>query len=123
MVTISGSFNVAIYVCEKAYTMGQKFVAMSDSKSCVYDENDINLETVKKIKEVEKGYIKEYLNFHPNAQYFESVDSSHAIWNIKTDIALPGANRNELNIKEARALLKNSVIAVGKVLICLVHMK
>lgn len=113
-VTISGSGNVAIYACQKAYAMGAKVVAMSDSNGCVYDENGIDLETIKKIKEVQRGRIKEYLNFHPNAQYFESVNSSHPIWNIKTDIALPCATQNELNIEEARVLLKNGVIAVGE---------
>ena len=86
-VTISGSGNVAIYACEKAYAMGAKVVAMSDSNGCIYDENGINLETIKNIKEVQRGRIKEYLNFHPNAKYFESAEGIHPIWNIKTDIA------------------------------------
>ena len=93
MVTISGSVNIAIYDCEKAYAIGPKIIVMNDSNSWVYDENGINLEAINKIKGVERGCIKEYLNFSPNSQYFESVDSSPPIWNIKTDIALPCATQ------------------------------
>ena len=39
MVTISDSVNIAIYDCKKAYAMGPKIIAMSDSNSWVYDEN------------------------------------------------------------------------------------
>ena len=53
-VTISGSGNVAIYACEKAYAMGAKVVAMSDSNGCIYDENGIDIELIKEIKEVQR---------------------------------------------------------------------
>ena len=67
-VTISGSGNVAIYACQKAFAYGAKVVAMSDSNGCVYDENGIDLELIKQIKEVERGRISEYLKTHPHAQ-------------------------------------------------------
>ncbi|MBR6301536.1 NADP-specific glutamate dehydrogenase, partial [bacterium] len=67
-VTISGSGNVAIYACEKATAMGAKVVAMSDSNGCIYDENGMDLDLVKEIKEVKRGRIKEYLEKHPNAK-------------------------------------------------------
>ena len=54
------------------------------------------------------------MNFHPNAQYFESVDFSHPIWNIKTDIALPCATQNELDENDAKMLIDNGVIAVAE---------
>ena len=38
---------------------GAKVVAMSDSNGCIYDENGINLDIIKKIKEVERKRIKE----------------------------------------------------------------
>lgn len=113
-VTISGAGNVAIYACEKAYEYGAKVVAMSDSKGCIYDKNGINLETIKRIKEVERGRIKEYKNYHPDAEYFERENEDSPIWNIKTDIALPCATQNELTLNSAKKLVANGVIAIGE---------
>ena len=101
-VTISGSGNVAIYACEKAYQYGAKVVAMSDSNGCIYDKNGIDLDAIKQIKEVERGRIKEYLNNHPEAEYFERTGDESPIWNIKTDIALPCATQNELTLESAK---------------------
>lgn len=113
-VTISGSGNVAIYACQKAFAYGAKVVAMSDSNGCVYDENGIDLELIKQIKEVERGRISEYLKTHPNAQYIERTDEDSPVWKIKTDIALPCATQNELTLNSAKALVENGVIAVGE---------
>lgn len=115
IVTISGSGNVAIYACEKAYAMGAKVVAMSDSNGCIYDADGIDLDCIKQIKEVQRGRIKEYLNSHPNAQYFENTNGQVSpVWNIKTDIALPCATQNELTLDAAKILVSNGVIAVGE---------
>ncbi len=107
---ISGSGNVAIYACEKATEFGVKVLAMSDSQGCIYDENGIDLDLIKQIKEVERGRISEYKKVHPNAQYLES----QAIWTIKADIALPCATQNELDLDGAKALVANGVMAVGE---------
>ena len=113
-VTISGSGNVAIYACEKAQSMGAKVVAMSDSNGCIYDKNGVDLNCIKYIKEVKRGRIKEYLNTHPEAQYIEKTTEDSPIWDIKTDIALPCATQNELNLSSAEKLVKNGLIAVGE---------
>ena len=59
-VVVSGSGNVAIYATQKATQLGAKVVALSDSNGYVYDENGINVDVVKEIKEVKRGRIKEY---------------------------------------------------------------
>ena len=59
-VVVSGSGNVAIYAAEKAMTLGAKVIAMSDSSGYVVDENGINLDVMKEIKEVKRGRIHEY---------------------------------------------------------------
>ena len=114
IVTISGSGNVAIYAAEKAYSYGAKVVAMSDSNGCIYDENGIDLELVKRIKEVERGRVKEYLKVHSNSQYLEKTGEDSPIWTIKTDIALPCATQNEVSLNSARALVENGVFVVGE---------
>ncbi len=113
-VIISGSGNVAIYACEKAQQMGANVVAMSDSSGCIYDENGINLNIVKEIKEVKRGRIKEYLNSVQGAKYFENSSNIPAIYNIKADIVLPCATQNDINLDCAKILLQNGVLAVGE---------
>ncbi len=110
-VVISGSGNVAIYACEKATALGGKVVAMSDSNGYVYDKNGIDLATVKEIKEVRRGRIKEYVIVHPEAEYHEGCSG---IWTIKCDVALPCATQNEISEESAKALVKNGVKVVAE---------
>jgi len=110
-VAVSGSGNVATYATEKVYQLGGKVVAMSDSNGYVYDPDGIKLDTVKQIKEVERKRIKEYVKYHPNAQYFEGCSG---IWSIKCDIALPCATQNELDEQAANTLVANGCFAVGE---------
>lgn len=111
---ISGSGNVAIYACEKATSLGAKVVAMSDSSGCIYDENGINLNVIKEIKEERRARIKEYLNFVPSAKYFENNSTTPAIFNIKAEIVLPCATQNDINLETAKKIVANGAIAVGE---------
>lgn len=113
-VTISGAGNVAIYACQKALEYGANVVAMSDSKGCIYDKNGIDLNLIKRIKEVERGRIYEYLKVHPQAEYIECNGADSPIWEIKTDIALPCATQNEVTLNSAQKLVENGVIAIGE---------
>ncbi|AIQ26562.1 MULTISPECIES: NADP-specific glutamate dehydrogenase [Paenibacillus] len=110
-VVVSGSGNVAIYAIEKAVQLGATVVACSDSAGYIYDENGINLETVRRLKEVERKRISEYVNEHPNAVYTED---STQIWTIPCDIALPSATQNEIDEAMALKLIENGVKAVGE---------
>ncbi len=110
-VVISGSGNVAIYAVEKARSLGAKVVALSDSNGYIHDPEGIRLDTVKRIKEVERGRIKEYAADHPGAKYTEGCDG---IWSIPCDVALPCATQNELDRKSAELLVKNKCIAVAE---------
>lgn len=110
-IAISGSGNVAIYATEKAQQLGAKVVTLSDSNGFIYDKDGIKLDTVKQIKEVERGRISEYTKYHPNAEYY---DNWKGIWSIKTDIALPCATQNEIEEEDAKKLISNGVIAVGE---------
>ncbi len=110
-VVISGSGNVAIYACEKATTLGAKVIAMSDSNGYIVDNNGIDLDAIKEIKEVKRQRIKEYITTHPTATYTEGCSG---IWTVKCDIALPCATQNEINAESAKALVKNGVSAVSE---------
>ena len=109
-VVISGSGNVAIYATQKAQALGAKVVALSDSNGYIYDENGIDLDAVKEIKEVNRGRIKEYLKYRPEAKYTEGK----GIWSVKCDIALPCATQNELTLDDAKTLVANGCILVAE---------
>lgn len=110
-VVVSGSGNVAIYAIEKAQHFGAKVVACSDSNGYIYDPNGLDLKAVKEIKEVKGARISTYLNYHPEATYFEDCSK---IWTVPCDIALPCATQNEINGDAARTLVENGVKLVAE---------
>ncbi|MBN1113812.1 MAG: NADP-specific glutamate dehydrogenase [Oligoflexia bacterium] len=110
-VVVSGSGNVSIYSIEKVHQLGGRVVALSDSNGFVYDPEGINLDTVKNIKEVRRGRIKEYCEIHKHAKY---SDKNRDIWTVKCDVAIPSATQNEINGEEAKTLVKNGCICVSE---------
>lgn len=110
-VVVSGSGNVAIYATEKVHQLGGKVVALSDSNGYIHDPEGIKVDTVKRLKEVERKRISEYVKYHPEAKYYEGCSG---IWNIKCDIALPSATQNEIDEQAARTLVANGCFAVGE---------
>lgn len=110
-VVVSGSGNVSIYAMEKAQQLGAKVVACSDSDGYIYDKDGIHLDTVKRLKEIERKRIREYVKEHPTAEY---VQGSTNIWNIPCEIALPCATQNEIDEQAAKKLVENGVKAVAE---------
>lgn len=110
-VVISGSGNVAIYAAEKAMQMGAKVITLSDSNGYIYDENGINLDIVKQIKEVRRGRISEYTAEVNTAVYHEGCRN---IWSVPCDIALPCATQNEIDKESALKLVENGCYAVAE---------
>ena len=109
-VAISGAGNVAIYAAEKATQLGARVVTLSDSTGWIYDKEGVDLAAVKEIKEVRRARLSEYVKARPNAEYHEGK----GVWSVKCDVALPCATQNELNLDDAKALVKNGVIAVAE---------
>jgi len=110
-IKISGAGNVAIYALQKAQENGGKVVTVSDSNGYVYDPNGIDLATVKQIKEVERGRIKEYADKVSTAKYCEG-----SVWDldIAYDIALPCATQNEIDEEQAQLIAKSGVKYVAE---------
>lgn len=109
-ISISGSGNVAIHAAQKTISMGGKVITMSDSTGWIYDDSGIDIIAMKKIKEVKRARIKEYLNYRPNAKYTEGRFD----WSVPCDIALPCATQNELDEKGAQNLINNNVVVVAE---------
>ncbi len=114
---VSGSGNVATYTIEKLYQMGALPVTCSDSRGTIYHENGIDLNTLKAIKEINHQSLEVYDQVHPDAVYTPVThypEGRHAVWDVPCDIAFPSATQNELNLEDAKALVKNGCILVNE---------
>jgi len=112
IVTVSGSGNVAQYATEKVLELGGKVVTLSDSTGYIFDKDGIDkkkLGWVMDLKNIRRGRIKEYADTF-GADYIEGERP----WQIKCDIALPCATQNEINVKEAKELVKNGCFVVSE---------
>ena len=110
-IVISGSGNVALYANQKATQLGAIVVAMSDSDGYIYDENGIDFEAVRHLKEHKRSRISEYVTTHPTATYHKG---QRDIWSLACDVALPCATQNDIDIEAAKKLISNGVLAVGE---------
>lgn len=117
-VAISGAGNVAQYAVEKVNQLGGKVISLCDSSACIIDEAGIDEKKcnyVLDLKNVKRGRISEYTNKY-KSECFEGKN----VWDvireqgIKVDIALPCATQNEINGKNAAALVKNGCICVSE---------
>ncbi len=112
-VVISGSGNVAQYATEKCVDMGAKVLTLSDSSGYIYDKDGINkekLEYVMELKNEKRERISEYVKKYSKAEFH----SDKKPWSVKCDIAIPCATENELNLIDAKELLKNGCKTVGE---------
>lgn len=109
IVIISGSGNVALYCLKKVVELGGKVVAMNDSNNTIYDPSGIDFETLRHLKEDERGRIKEYASRKKGVTV---LSTSKDIWNIKCDIAFPCATQFELDEFDAQKLIDNGCIGV-----------
>lgn len=107
---VSGSGNVAVYTIEKITEFGGKVIACSDSNGYVVDEDGIDLDLLKDIKEVRRERISEYARQKKSARYIEQG----SIWDVPCEVAMPSATQNELTGKDAATLIRNGVVAVGE---------
>jgi len=108
--TVSGSGNVAQYTVEKLNQLGAKVVSLSDSDGSIYDKAGIDgekLAWVMELKNIKRGRIKEYAKQF-KAEYIEGKRP----WSIPCQCAFPSATQNEIDGKDAKALLKNGCYVV-----------
>ena len=111
---VSGSGNVSQYTVEKIIELGGKVLTLSDSSGYIYDEEGIDtgkLTFVKRLKNVKRGRIREYIDKYSEAAYTEADTSLdyNPLWTHKADCAFPSATENEINEKDAASLMNNGV--------------
>ena len=108
-VIVTGSGNVGTYTAIKAVELGAKVIAMSDISGYIYDENGIDVNYVRDIKEKQKKNLDSYPIAYPLVKF---VPNYKEVWTIKADIIFPCATQNELDIEDAKKLVKNGTIMV-----------
>ncbi len=114
---VSGSGNVAQYTVEKIIELGGRVVTLSDSTGYIYDEEGIDQEKLRFVKELKnshRGRISEYAEQYPYTVY-TAVDPSrdyNPLWDHQADCAMPCATQNEINAKDAENLIRNGVFLV-----------
>jgi glutamate dehydrogenase (NADP+) len=107
---VSGSGNVALYAIQKLQMLGAKVVGCSDSNSVLFHANGLDVDTLIRLKEVERRRLSDYLEFHPDAKSL----AAGALWKIPCEVALPCATQNELDEADARALAANGCCVVAE---------
>jgi len=110
--SLSGSGNVAQHTCEKLIELGAKVVTISDSSGFIHDPDGITITKLKyimQLKNVKRGRIEKYAKKYKCKFYAKKRP-----WGIKCDIAFPSATENEINLNDARALVKNGCKLVSE---------
>ena len=116
---VSGSGNVAQYAIEKIIQIGGKALTASDSNGFVYDEAGFTqekLEFLKDLKNNRRGRIKAYADEFKGVVY-KDIDSKadfNPLWAIPSDCGFPCATQNEIQAKDAHAMVKNGVKLLGE---------
>ncbi len=109
-VVVSGSGNVAIYAAAKAAELGAQVVACSDSSGYVVDEAGLDIDLLRRVKEVDRARISAYAEERDGARFVEGGD----VWDVACEVALPCATQNELDAAAATTLVENGVLAVAE---------
>ena len=112
-VAVHGSGNVAIYAIEKIRELGGTVLTCSDRNGWIYDPRGVSSNTLKIIKEQERGSLSRYPEIKPGSEYHEG--DPRGVWTVPVDIALPCAAQNTLFLEDAECLVANGckIVAEG----------
>lgn len=104
-IAVSGFGNVAWGTIKKASSLGAKCVTISGRDGFVYDPDGIKGEKVDYLLEMRssgRDHVADYADKY-HAKFFPGQRP----WGIKCDLALPCATQNEIEAKDAQALVDN----------------
>ncbi len=109
---VSGSGNVAQFCAQKIMHLGGKVLTLSDSSGFIHDPDGLNeekLDYIIDLKTNRRGRISEF------AEKFKcKFHKDKRPWSIKADLAFPCATQNELELPDAKLLIKNGCRAVAE---------
>ncbi|MDF1721875.1 MAG: NADP-specific glutamate dehydrogenase [Minwuia sp.] len=110
---VSGSGNVATHAAEKLMQLGARPVTLSDSGGYIHDPAGFTqekLDWIKDLKNVRRGRISEYCDEFKGSTFHKGKRP----WEVPCELAMPCATQNELNLDEAKMLIKNGVVSVSE---------
>ncbi len=110
---VSGSGNVALFAIEKIIQLGGKVVTLSDSDGFVHDPDGVDnakLAWVMDLKNERRGRIAAYAEEFKSARHY----AGKRPWNVPAQLAFPCATQNEIDLEDAKVMLKNGCIGVSE---------
>ncbi len=114
-VIVSGSGNVALFAIDKIHQLGGTVIACSDSSGAVYDKDGVDIDLLHEIKDIQRKRLSDYAALRGGqSDYREGATAWDVASTTSVDVALPCATQNELSEKDALALVKAGVQAVGE---------
>ena len=109
-VVVSGSGNVAIHAAQKAQQLGAEVVACSDSSGYVLDEDGLDLELLRQVKDVRRERLTAYADERPSAKHV----ADRPVWEVSCEVALPCATQNEIDGDTARSMVEEGLVALAE---------
>ncbi len=112
-VCLSGFGNVSWGAASKINELGGKVVTLSGPDGYIYDPEGISgdkIEYMLELRATNQDIVKPYVYEFPEAKF---VSGKHP-WEVKCDVAIPCATQNELNVEDAKNLVKNGCICVAE---------
>ena len=107
-VAVSGFGNMSWGVCRKASELGAKVVTLSGPDGCVYDPEGVTtqekLNFLLEMRDSGKDKVSAYAGKF-GVEFFPGKKP----WEVKTDIVIPCATQNELDVEDAICILANDV--------------
>lgn len=107
-VAVSGFGNVAWGVCKKLAELGAKAVTISGPDGYVYDEDGVvteeKLNYLLEMRSSGHDCVKDYAD-----KFGVPFYAGAKPWSVKTDIVMPCATQNEIDVNEAKEIIANGV--------------
>lgn len=107
-VAVSGFGNVAWGVCKKLAELGAKAVTISGPDGYVYDEDGVvteeKLNYLLEMRSSGHDCVKDYAD-----KFGVPFYAGEKPWSVKTDIVMPCATQNEIDVNEAQEIIANGV--------------
>jgi len=111
-VALSGFGNVAWGAALKITELGGKVVTLSGPDGFIYDPDGVNGEKIQYMLEMRasgRDKVQDYAD-----KFKVKFEAGKRPWSIPVDIAIPCATQNELDINDAKELVKNGVKCVAE---------
>ncbi len=110
-VALSGFGNVAWGAAQKINELGGKVVTLSGPDGYIYDEDGVSgdkIDYMLELRASNNDRVIDYAEVYPKAKFFEGKRP----WEVPVDVAIPCATQNELDVEDAKLLVKNGCFCV-----------